>query len=120
MIEVSRFFWKNSPEPLIASSIEKKLDLPSSWIVRSLDLLDEKGLVRKVHSNSNIDSYIPARPLEKYTVQEFYNLFDLDPRSQLERAQDSISKEGLLLVEKLSENAKEKPTMKLVEFLESI
>ena len=120
MIEVSRFFWKESPRPLFASDIETKLDLPAPWIARSLDLLDEQGLIRKVENEGRSYSYVPARPLEKFSIKEFYSLFELDPSSQLEKADDSISKQNKILVDALTKFVSDKPSMKLVEFLDSI
>lgn len=118
MLEITNFFWHSSPQSITTTHLEKKLDLPISWILKSVDFLESKGLIKINSSSSESTSFMPAVPIEKFELKSLYDLFELDAHSQLVRAKEVISDEGLHLVKQFIDKVESNPTMKLVDFLD--
>lgn len=119
LLEIYRSFWKNSEKITSMKELEENLDIPSSWLSESLDLLDEKNLIRTIKSHENFDALIPARPLEKISLNELYQLFNIDVFEQLNALSMITNYKDNNLPIKFIEQAKKQPKMSLANFLEN-
>lgn len=119
LIDIARMFWKDSTNPITAFGMEKRLDLPSSWIHSSIELLKEKGLIKQVENNELEAVYIPSVPLEKLEIQNVYQLFEIDPSDFLKHAEEVITEESSKMTLSFLKKYSSTPNMKFVEFLES-